>query len=156
MAGEVEKMKLELAGGFGATDTVDASTAAPVAQVLELTDGEGVDYAFEVIGKGETVAQAFAMLRPAGTAVVIGIPAPDATVTLPLINFPRGERRLVGSMYGSARMRVDMPRILSLYRAGKLKLDELVTRTYTLDQANDALNDLRAGRNARGLILFDR
>jgi S-(hydroxymethyl)glutathione dehydrogenase/alcohol dehydrogenase len=156
IAVDVAPMKLELARRFGATDTVDASVGDPVAQVLALTDGEGVDYAFEAIGSGKTVAQAFAMLRPTGTAVAIGIPAPDETVTLPLVNFPRGERRLVGSMYGSARMRVDMPRILSLYRAGKLKLDELVTRTYTLNQANDALADLREGRNARGVILFDR
>lgn len=155
IAVDVSPMKLELARRFGATDIVDASVSDPVAWVLELTNGEGVDYAFEAIGTGKTVAQAFAMLRPTGTAVVIGIPAPNETVTLSLADFPRGERRLVGSMYGSARMHLDMPRLLNLYRAGKLKLDELVTRTYPLERVNDALNDLREGRNARGVLLFE-
>jgi len=154
IAVDVSPMKLELARRFGATETVDASKEDPVAAVMALTDGEGVDYAFEAIGEGKTVEQAFGMLRPMGTAVVIGIPSPEARVSLPLANFPRGERRLVGSMYGSARMRVDMPRLLALYRQGRLRLDELVTRTYSLDEVNDAIEDLRAGRNARGLLRF--
>ncbi|GIX06542.1 MAG: alcohol dehydrogenase [Candidatus Poribacteria bacterium] len=147
--------KLEAARRFGATDCVDASLGDPVQQVLELTEGEGVDYAFEAIGNPTTIEQAFRMLRFGGTAVVIGIAPGEATISVPASLFPYGERRLIGSMYGSARMRVDMLRYLQLYFQGQLLLDELVSRTYTLDQVNEAFDDLRAGRNIRGVVVFE-
>jgi len=153
---DIVPRKLEFARRFGATDAVDASKEDAVERVLEMTGGEGADYAFEAIGNPTTIAQAFRMVRPGGTAVAIGIAGKDAMVLIPAAMLPYGERRLVGSMYGSARMRVDMPRLLHLYRDGRLKLDELVTRTYTIDQVNDAFADMEAGLNVRGVILFER
>lgn len=155
IAVDIVPRKLEFARQFGATHTVDASQGDPVEAVKSLTNGEGVDYSFEVIGNPTTIAQAFEMLAPGGKAIVIGIPSPDAQVSLPASLFPRGERSLIGSMYGSARMRVDMPRLLDLYRVGKLKLDELITRTYTLDQVNEAFRDMEDGLNIRGVIVYD-
>lgn len=152
---DIVPRKLEFARQFGATHTVDASKQDPVEKVLELTDGTGVEYAFEVIGNPNTIAQAFQMLCMGGTAVVVGIASRDAQVSLPAYMFPYGERRLVGSMYGSSQMRVDMLRLLELYRIGKLKLDELVTKTYTLDGVNEAFADMEAGLNIRGVILYE-
>jgi S-(hydroxymethyl)glutathione dehydrogenase/alcohol dehydrogenase len=152
---DVIPAKLEYARQFGATHTVHAAEHDPIEAVRLHTDGQGADYAFEVIGNPKTIEQAFRMLRPGGTAVVVGIARAEDRVSLPAQMFPYGERRLVGCYYGSSPMRVDMPRLLDLYRAGRLKLDELVTRTYSLDQVNEAFADMEAGRNIRGVILFD-
>ena len=124
-------------------------------RVKEMTDGEGVHYAFEAIGNPDAVAQAFHMLRFGGTAVVIGIPHPDAMISVPAALFPYGERGIVESFYGSSQMRVDMLKLLDLYRAGKLMLDEQITRRYSLEQVNEAFADMKEGLNIRGMILFD-
>ena len=149
---DISDEKLKMVEPFGATHLINASRDDPVEAVRELTDGEGVDYAFEAIGNPKTIEQAFAMLNFGGAAVVIGIAPQDAKVSIPASWFPYGERRLIGSMYGSARMRVDMPRLLDLCRAGRLKLDELVTKTYPLDDVQTAFDDLRDGANIRGVL----
>jgi S-(hydroxymethyl)glutathione dehydrogenase/alcohol dehydrogenase len=149
----VEK-KLDFARGFGATDVVSASEGDPVEAVKQLTGGKGVDYAFEVIGNPNTIEQAYAMIRRGGTAVVVGVAHADTRVSLPAQEMPLSEKRLIGSYYGSAVPRIDMPKILKLYDEGKLKLDELITQNYRLGQINEAFADMEAGKNARGVILF--
>ena len=150
---QVEK-KLEFARQFGATDTVNALQADPVEAVLELTGGLGVDFAFEAIGKSVTIQQAFKMVRPAGTAVVIGLARSEDTVSVPPQMLTYSEKKLIGSYYGSSRPRIDMPKYLQLHDEGKLMLDELITQTYRLEQINEAFADMEAGKNARGMILF--
>ncbi len=145
--------KLELARQFGATDAVNAGSEENVARTIKKLTG-GVDYAFECIGYGETVAQAYNCLGKGGTALVLGVPPADDRVTLKTVTLPMEERTLKGSYYGSARPQHDFPRILALYRGGRLKLDELVTRTYSVEEAPQAFADLEAGRNARGVIVF--
>jgi len=146
--------KLEFARQFGATHTVNpASDGDAVAKVMELTGG-GADYAFECIGLGTTIQQAYNCIRKGGTAVVVGVSKPTETVTLGAFLMPFQEKVLVGSMYGSARPSVDFPKLLDLYKGGRLKLDELVTATYSVDQAEQAFADLVAGVNARGVIVF--
>src|SRR5262249_59104177 len=130
--------KLEMARKFGATDVVDASREDPIAAVLKLTGGRGADYAFEAIGNPVVMTQAFRCLKKRGTAVAIGIGAPEAEIGVPAQHLVYGERRLVGSFYGSARPRGDFERMLRLYQAGKLKLDELITRRIGLDHADSA------------------
>ncbi|MCZ6680824.1 MAG: Zn-dependent alcohol dehydrogenase [Candidatus Poribacteria bacterium] len=147
--------KLDFARDFGATDTVNASDCDPVEAMQDLTGGKGVDYAFEVIGNSETIEQAYAMVRPAGTAVVIGLARPEAQVSLPASSIVQTEKRLIGSFYGSAVPRVDMPKLLQLYDEGKLKIDELITQNYRIEEINEAFADMEAGKNARGVILFD-
>lgn len=152
---DVVAEKLEFARRFGATDLVNAKEGDPVAAVLALTEGLGSDYAFEVIGNPMTIAQAYAMVRPAGMAVIVGLTRMDAHVEIPTGDMVRTEKQLIGSFYGSSRPHEDMPKLLGLYDEGKLKLDELITSTYRLDQINEAFADMEAGRNARGVILFE-
>ena len=137
---------------FGATDTVDASAGDPVGQVRDLTGG-GVDYAFEAIGLKVAAEQAFAMLRRGGTATVIGMIPMGEKVEIPGSEL-LSEKRLQGSNMGSNRFRVDMPRYVQLYLDGRLKLDELVSRRITLEEVNDAFDDMRKGEIARSVIVF--
>src|SRR5260221_9522808 len=146
---------LELARRFGATDTLDASDSAtsdPARTVRKLTGG-GVDYAFEVVGLPATIAQAWDSLAPGGRAVVVGLTQPRDTVTL-RADF-LSEKALLGCILGSAVPRVDVPRMLDLYRRGRLKLDELTTRRYPLSEVNAALDALHAGAGGRGILTFD-
>lgn len=149
---DVMPYKLELAREFGATDTVNATDGDPVKAVMDLTGGRGVDYAFEAIGRPETISQAFEMLGKAGTAVAIGIAPKNTPISIPPQNLVYGERKLVGSMYGSTRPRADFARFVDLYLAGKLKLDQLVTREWRLSEINEAFRAMNAGEVARGII----
>ena len=150
---DVNRRKLEFATLFGATEVIDASGQDPVAAIRELTDGRGVDYAFEAIGRKESIEQAYAATRKGGTCVVIGIGSRKESVSLNVFFLPIMEKRLAGCWYGGADVHRDALRLLSLYRAGKLKLDELLTRTYALDDVNQAFADMTAGMNARGLVV---
>ena len=154
IAVDVNARKLDFARSFGATHRIDASREDPVQALKELSDGRGVDYAFEAIGRKESIEQAYASVRRGGTCVVIGIGSYRETVSLNVFSLPIQEKRLLGSWYGGANVHHDFPRLLALYRAGKLKLDELVTRTYALEEVNQAFADMTEGVNARGLILF--
>lgn len=155
IAVDLMENKLAFARQFGATDTVNASEVDPVEAVRELTDGLGVDYAFEAIGSSVTIRQAFDMARAGGTAVAIGLARSGDTVPVPPQTLIWSEKSLIGSYYGSSRPRIDMPEYLRLYDDGKLKLDELITQTYPLDKVNEAFADMEAGKNARGMLLFD-
>ena len=154
VAVDTQPAKLEMARRFGATDVIDASKADPVEAIRALTAGRGADYAFEAIGTKRTVEQAWEATRKAGTCVVIGIGSIKESVSLNLFLLPLLEKRLLGSWYGSSDVHRDVPKLLSLYQAGKLKLDPLVTRTYALARINEAFEDLLRGANARGLIVF--
>ncbi len=155
IAVDISEKKLNFAQNFGATDGINANETDPIEAVQELTDGRGVDYAFEVIGNPKTIVQAYNMVRAAGTAVIVGMAHHQAEFSIPAQAFVSSEKRLIGSFYGSCQPRVDMPKILNLYEEGKLKLDELITRHYRLGQINEAFADMEAGENARGVIVFD-
>jgi Zn-dependent alcohol dehydrogenase len=152
IAVDTRASKLELARAFGATHTVDASRDDPVAVIAGLTAGRGADYAIEAIGLPQTVGQALACVRKGGTAVVVGLTSAEAMVGVNPLALVQQEKTLRGSLYGSARPRVDMPRLLDLYVAGKLKLDELITRRYPLAEANEAVGALRRGEVARAVL----
>ena len=154
IAVDTNPLKLEFAKKFGATHMVNASDADPVEAIRELTEGRGADYTFEAIGVPEVITQAYESARRGGTIVVIGIAHAEAKVELPAQLIPREEKRFIGSFYGSARQRVDMPRLIDLYRTGHLKLDELVTQTYPIDEVQQAFDDMEAGKNARGVLVF--
>src|SRR5918992_5666722 len=137
---------LRLAREFGATDGVDASGEKVTEQVRELTDGRGADYVFDTVGAPATLAQALTLARKGGTVVVTGLARLDSLATFPLFPFVMQEKRLVGSLYGSGRPSRDVPRLVELYREGKLKLTELATRTYALTDINAALDALASGQ----------
>jgi NDMA-dependent alcohol dehydrogenase len=146
--------KLALARQFGATHTVDASAGNPVEQVRALTGGRGVDHAIEVIGLPATIRQAFDCLAKRGIAVAVGVTPFATEVSVPIMSLVYEERVLTGSVYGSSRPRIDIPRLIDLYRAGKLKLDELLTRTYPFEQINEAYAALERGEVARSVVTF--
>lgn len=146
--------KLDLARQFGATHTVNASSGEPVEQVRSLTGQKGVDYAFEVIGLPKTVRQVFDCLAKCGVAVVVGVTPFETEVSIPIMGLVFEERVLKGCLYGSSRPRIDIPKLMDLYRAGKLKLDELLTRTYPFEQINEAYAALERGEVARTVVLF--
>ena len=145
--------KLDLACEFGATDVVDASAVDPVHAVRELTGG-GVEYSFEAIGKKVTSEQAFRMLARGGTATLVGMIPVGTKIELHGPDF-LDEKKVQGSNMGSNRFRVDMPRYVDLYLEGRLKLDELVSRTGTLHDVNDAFRAMEAGEVARTVLLYD-
>ncbi len=144
--------KLDLACQLGATDTVNASTADAVQEVIGLTGG-GVHYSFEAIGLKVAAEQAFNMLRPGGTATVIGMIPPGQMVEIPGAAL-LSEKKLQGSIMGSNRFRIDMPYFIDLYRQGRLKLDELVAAHIGLDEINDGYAEMKKGETARSVIMF--
>jgi Zn-dependent alcohol dehydrogenase len=145
--------KLEHAGAVGATHRIDASREDPVAAIRAIT-GRGADFTFVAVGSTRPVLQAIEALAPGGTCVLIGVPETGATVPFDVRPMVTGERVVRGSSYGSARTREDLPRLVSLYRAGKLRIDELITHRYALEDANEAFRALAAGELGRGLIVF--
>ncbi len=144
--------KLEIAKELGATDTLNASNADPVQQVRELTGG-GVHYSFEALGTKGTAEQAFQMLRPGGTATIIGMVPFGVKIELHGYDFLR-DRKLQGTSMGGNRFRVDMPRLLSLWRQGRLKLDHLISGRIKLAEINDGFAALKSAAPVRQLIDF--
>jgi len=155
IAVDVVDFKLEKAKEFGATHTINAKHQDVVQIVRDLTWGVGADYAFEAIGTPDTIGQATACIGKNGTVVVIGMSSFTArsipVSPLDLVSF---QKTLMGTLYGDSQPRNDIPNLLAMYHAGKIKLDELITRTYTLDQVNEAYADMLAGKNIRGVIEF--
>ncbi|HWI03906.1 MAG TPA: zinc-binding dehydrogenase, partial [Acidimicrobiales bacterium] len=154
VAVDLLESKLAMARQLGASDLVNSGTDTVVEQIIEMTKG-GVDHAFEAIGLTRTAEQAFASLRPNGTATVIGMIPPGRVVRL-LGASLLASRRIQGSSMGSNRFRVDVPRYVDLYLQGRLKLDELVSSHITLDQLNEAFESVRAGEVVRYVLLFDQ
>ena len=144
--------KRDLARELGASDALDPAEGDVPLRVRELTGGRGADYAFETAGAPGLVASAFDTVRPGGMVVAVGIPPADAEVRIPGPRLPREEKIVTGSLYGSCKPHVDMPLVLDLYMAGRLDLDRLVTRTYALDEINDAFAAMNAGEVARGVL----
>ena len=150
---DIVPAKLDMAKHFGATDTVDASAGDPAQQVLSLTSG-GVDHAFDAIGRQTTPAQAFAMLRPGGTATIIGMIPLGAMIELPGVDF-LAEKRIQGSCMGSNQFRTDAPRFIDFYFDGRLDLDTLITDRMPLDRVNDAMAALDGTVLGRSVLTFD-
>jgi len=155
VAVDISDAKLELARSFGATHVINAAQEENVVRAAKKLTGGGPDYCFECIDLAKTVEQAFRSLRKGGKAVVVGVTRGEESVAVRPTSLTFEEKTLTGSYFGSARPRADFPRLLELYRAGRLKLDELITRRYRIDEAPQAFADLEAGRNARGVIVFD-
>ena len=153
IAADLLDSKLELARSFGATHTINSKEHDLVAAVRELTGGEGVDYAFEVIGNSRTMTAAYQALRRAGTAVAVGIPPFGTEMTINAGELVYQEKTLKGSYYGTARPQSDMPRLLDLFMAGRLPLDRLISRRYQLDNVNEAYEALLAGEVARSVVI---
>jgi Zn-dependent alcohol dehydrogenase len=153
VAVDVVEEKLEAALSLGATHAVRwAGGAEETAERVREVSSGGVDYAFEATGRTEAGLAAFLCTRARGAAVLIGIPAADAVLTLPALQIPRLERRVLGSLYGSARPGRDFPALLELFLRGRLPLDRLVARRLPLDAVQEAFDLLRTGTALRVVL----
>ncbi len=146
--------KLEMAKHFGATDVINANDGDPAKQVIQMTSG-GVHHSFEAVGLKVTAEQSFRMIRRGGTANIIGMIPVGVSIELRGVDF-LGEKRIQGSQMGSNRFPVDMPRFVDFYMAGKLKLDDMVSRRIKLSQINEAFAEMKTGKVARSVIVFDQ
>lgn len=155
IAVDIHAFKLEKARELGATHTINSRESDPAQEIRRLTGGAGVDYAFDAIALPDTTAQAYKALAKNGTLVIVGLAA-ATQLSLPIspLNMVLTQKTVMGVFYGDARPRNDIPMMLKMYEAGRLKLDELVTQSYTLDQINEAYADMIAGKIIRGVIEF--
>ena len=155
IAVDIYDFKLEKAREFGATHIINAQKEDVAQVVTDLTGGQGVDYAFDAIAMPETIGQCYTCTGKNGTIVIIGLaPTTVTSIPIPPLEFVLYQKAVMGTLFGDSQPRHDIPNLLAMYQAGKLKLDELVSRTYTLDQVNTAYADLLAGENIRGMIEF--
>jgi S-(hydroxymethyl)glutathione dehydrogenase/alcohol dehydrogenase len=143
---------LEIAGRFGATDRLEAPPNVGDA-VRELTGGRGADYVFDTVGTPGTLSDAINAVRKGGAVVLTGLSRLDAVGNIPMFPLVMQEKRLIGSVYGSGRPTEDIVRLVEWHRQGRLKLRELVSRTYELSQINEALAALASSAGARGVVL---
>ena len=154
VAADLVARKREWAEAFGATHTVDNGRDDLVAAVHAITDGVGVDHAFVCIDAPRTLLPAFRATAKAGNVVVTALtPADQLSLPVPPLELVTSQKAIMGSVYGFASPRVQIPELIALYRKGAIRLSELVTRRYPLDAINDGYADLVAGRNLRGVVL---
>ena len=138
---------------FGATDVIDPAAHDVIAAVHELTAGIGVDYAFDAAGPAAVIESCIWATRNGGTTVLVGAGGIDQAVSLaPPVVFSMSERKVLGCLLGSCNGRRDIPRLLALWRAGRLDLESMITARRPLDDINDAFTDLAAGRGLRTVL----
>jgi NDMA-dependent alcohol dehydrogenase len=154
IAADLLENKLKFAREFGATHTLDASKEKVVERVRELTGGRGADYAFDAIGGEATTLQILDAIRPGGTAVIVGMAAMAVRAPITPYLMALQEKSIKGTLYGSVRPNIDFPRLVDLYLDGRLKIDQLISRTYKLDEINEGFTALRSGQVARGVVVF--
>ncbi|HSV59855.1 MAG TPA: Zn-dependent alcohol dehydrogenase [Variovorax sp.] len=152
IAVDKDPSKLEMAKLFGATDGVDAGDADMVGKVVEMTQG-GVHHAIECVGLKQTTEDAFRMLRPGGTATIVGMIPVGVKVELHGFDFLR-EKRIQGSLMGSNHFRVDIPRLIDFHLQGRLQLERLISSRLKLEQVNEGFAALQRGGIARSVIEF--
>lgn len=155
IAVDLVESKLEMARRFGATHTVNARQEDAVEAIRRLTGGRGADYVFEVIGRADTVRQAWEAARKGGTAVIVGVPDVSDHLDVPLYPAMREARTLMGCFYGSVNPRRHFTQYVDLYLNHRINLDDLVSRHFRLEEINQAFAAMEAGEVARGVIMFD-
>lgn len=152
IAVDIVDSKLKLARTFGATETVDASYSDPAETVRKLSDGRGVDYAFEAIGNTKVMAEAFKATRKRGKTIVLGVTSAEDRLTIPSSIIMDEERTVLGSFMGSVVPRRDVPLLIELYASSRIKVDELVSRYIKLDDVNEGVEALAKGEVARQIV----
>lgn len=155
IAADINPHKLEFARTFGATHGVAEQGEALTRAVLALTEGVGVDHAFVCIDPPATLLPAFRATQKAGNVVVTAI-TPDTvkSIDVPPLELFATQKAIMGAVYGFMSPRLQIPELLRLYRTGDLKLSELITQTYALEDINRGYDDLEAGKNLRGVVVF--
>ena len=153
IAVDINDAALEFATRFGATDTLNPNDGDALKAIRDMTGG-GVDYAFEAFGSSETASLAFDAARKGGTAVIVGLAPVGDFASIDPVALVRYEKTLKGAYYGSSRPALDFYRMVDFYKSGKIDVDGLITRSYSLDQINEAYEELDRGVVGRGVITF--
>ncbi|QPC83244.1 Zn-dependent alcohol dehydrogenase [Phototrophicus methaneseepsis] len=151
---DTNQEKMLMAKAFGATHTLIAGNDT-VKTIQSLTHGRGADHVFESVGLARLQEEGLEATRPGGKLTLVGLSPMGTPTNLPGAVLTRTEKTVKGSYYGSVSPKRDFPNFLEMYRAGRLKLDELISREYRLDQINEAYADMLSGQVARGIIVFD-
>ncbi|MCG6114755.1 MAG: Zn-dependent alcohol dehydrogenase [Mesorhizobium sp.] len=152
---DIDDGKLEAARRFGATHALNPKSQDAAAEIMNLTDGRGIDHVFVTVGAKAAFDGAFSWMGRFGQLVVVGMPPSGVMAEYDPGTMAAWNQRILGSKMGEATIATDIPMLVELYREGRLKLDELVTRTYRLDEINEAIADVKAGRALRNVIVFD-
>ncbi len=147
------EMKRQAALDMGATHAVDPAERDPVEEIRSLTKGRGAEYTFEVVGSVETMRQTYEAAVAGGTVTFVGALGRDAELRLPANALHAQAKRVLGSAYGSAQVRRDMPRLIALAEAGRLDLGAMVTNQLKLEQVNEALRALDEGQTIRSVLV---
>lgn len=155
IAVDVHDTKLATAQKFGATHLINAKKEDPVKKIKELTDGKGVDYAFESAGLKETMEQAYQAACNTGLINLVGNLAHNEKICIDAVQTHYG-KKLIGGHGGHTRPDVDFARYISLYKAGKLKIDELITHRYPLEDVNKAIEDMLTGHVGRAIVVLNQ
>ena len=138
---------------FGATDVIDPTTDDVFAQAFALTNGIGVDYAFEAAGQAALIEQGIMATRPGGTTVCVGAPPLDQGISIPaVVAFGAAEKKLIGCLLGSVHAQRDIPKLLALWQAGRLDLEGMITHRMPLEQTEDALDLMRNREGLRTVL----
>lgn len=153
IAVDILESKLEAAKRFGATHTVKAGQPDTLQQIQALTEGRGADYVIITVGSARAAQEAIPMAGPRGMIIMVGLAPRGETITIPPM-LP-GERMLTGSGMGTTNLSQDVPKLVDLYLAGKLKLDELITERYPLERINEAIESVERGEALRNVIMFE-
>lgn len=148
--------KLDAALVFGATHVIDSAVRGIADTVNELTEGRGADHVFVAAGVGSLIEIGSSILRRGGSLVIVGLPPAGTTVSLDPLAIADGSLRVLGSKMGAARPQQDIPKLAELYRAGRLRLDELISERFEFDRINDAIDSAKAGAQLRPVLTFPR
>jgi S-(hydroxymethyl)mycothiol dehydrogenase len=156
IAVDTDNKKLDWARDFGATHTINAGELDPVATIADLTDGNGADVVIDAVGRPETWKQAFYARDLAGTVVLVGVPTPDMTLQMPLIDFFSRGGALKSSWYGDCLPERDFPTLISLYLQGRLPLEKFVSERIGLEDIEDAFHKIHAAQVLRSVVVLDQ
>jgi S-(hydroxymethyl)glutathione dehydrogenase / alcohol dehydrogenase len=154
IAVDIVDSKLQAARGFGATHTINSAKEDVIQAVKNLTGGRGADYSFVTVGNTKAMQQGFLMTCRRGTTVIVGAAPLKDSLTIPPIEFIEFEKVLTGASMGSTNISIDIPRMIALYQSGRLKLNELISGRYPLEQINEAFKNTEQGGALRNLIMF--
>ena len=154
IAVDISDEKLAAAKRFGATHGINSAREDSATAVRASTDGRGADYVFVTVGVKTVIEQAFGLIRKGGTLVLVGMPASGEMAAFEPLTVANDCQVVLGSKMGSSRIRIDIPKLVELYRQGSLKLDELISGRYPLEEINEAIASVNRGEALRNVIVF--